>query len=70
MQTGERWPEDGGRIGPILDLDIEHLNLQRVECERCVLSCDREPSIYQHGIKSVVPFLHLLGDTFARKVPF
>jgi len=60
----------GNLIGPILELNTKRLNLQRVECEQCILSCDREPSIYQHGLRSVVPFLRLVGDTFARHVPF
>ncbi len=59
----------GNLIGPILELDTERLNPQRLECEQCILSCDREPSIYQHGLKSVVPFLRLVGDTFTRHVP-
>ena len=60
----------GNLIGPILELNTKRLNLQRVECEQCILSCDREPSIYQHGLRSLIPFLRLVGDTFARRVPF
>ncbi len=59
----------GNLIGSVLELDPEHLNLSRVECEECVLSCDREPSIYHHGIRSVMPFLRLVGQTAARQVP-
>lgn len=60
----------GNLIGPILEMDTKHLNLPRVGCEKCILSCNREPSIYQHGLKSAGPFLQLLGDTVARRVPF
>ena len=60
----------GNLIGPILELDTEGLDLQRVECEQCILSCDREPSIYQHGLRSVIPFFPLVRDTFRRRVPF
>ena len=60
----------GNLIGHILELDTKQLNLQRVECEQCILSCDREPSIYQHGLRSVVPFFRLIGDTLRRRVLF
>jgi MoaA/NifB/PqqE/SkfB family radical SAM enzyme len=60
----------GNLIVPILELDTAALRLPRVECEECILSCDREPSIYQHGARSIGPFLRLLGDTLARGVSF
>jgi MoaA/NifB/PqqE/SkfB family radical SAM enzyme len=60
----------GNLIGPILELDTKRLNPSRVECEECILSCDREPSIYQQGLQSVVPFFRLVGETFTRRVPF
>lgn len=60
----------GSLIGPILELNMEQLNLPRTECEQCVLSCDREPSIYQHGVRSVVPFLRLVSQTLSRHMPF
>jgi len=60
----------GTHIAPILELDPGALRLPRVECEECILSCDREPSIYQHGARSITPFLRLLGDTLTRGVSF
>jgi MoaA/NifB/PqqE/SkfB family radical SAM enzyme len=59
----------GNLIGSLLELDAQGLQLQRRECEECILSCDREPSIYQHGWRSVAPFLRLVRDTVVRRVP-
>jgi MoaA/NifB/PqqE/SkfB family radical SAM enzyme len=59
----------GTLIGPILELDTKHLKMERVECEQCILSCDREPSIYQHGLRSIIPFLRLVSDALTRHVP-
>jgi MoaA/NifB/PqqE/SkfB family radical SAM enzyme len=60
----------GTLIAPLLELDTDALRLPRAECEECILSCDREPSIYQHGARSIVPFLRLLGDALTRGVSF
>jgi MoaA/NifB/PqqE/SkfB family radical SAM enzyme len=49
----------GDLIGPLLELDTENLKLERVECDDCLISCMREPSIYFHGPKSIVPMLRL-----------
>lgn len=60
----------GISIGHILEIDTNQLLFKRIECEECVLSCDREPSIYQHGIKSFIPFLALVKDVIRRGVKF
>lgn len=46
-------------IGPILELDVNHVKLERIECEDCLISCMREPSIYFHGLRSIIPILRL-----------
>lgn len=56
-------------FGNILSLDPDKLTFPRLECEDCLLSCDREPSIYHHGIRSVPPFIQLVRDTVQRGVP-
>jgi MoaA/NifB/PqqE/SkfB family radical SAM enzyme len=60
----------GRLLGRILDLNAKLMRFKRIECEDCILSCNREPSIYQHGTKSVVPFLGLVGDVVKRGVRF
>ena len=61
---------NGRLIGPILKLDPSRVISKRTECDECILSCDREPSIYHHGVRSVAPFMRLVRDTAARVVPF
>ena len=58
----------GNFLGPILKLDATKVEFQRIECEACMLSCDREPSIYHHGVRSIVPFFRLVGQVITRGV--
>lgn len=60
----------GNLIGSLDKIENKKLNLRRAECEQCILSCDREPSIYQQGVRSIVPFLRLVCQTMSRNAPF
>lgn len=46
-------------IAPILTLNTDQVSFTQTECEECLLSCMREPSIYFQGVKSIIPIFRL-----------